>query len=246
MKSVYLTILLIVLSVSVEAARVKHRHQNRSKHQLRFKQEEVPQVVHEGWLRISSENLVDNERYPDIPQKKEGKAPTTIQIFGTNPTDELQKVPGANYDGVFRKNSQWKEDGSGVVPAIDAFYFRLSGHNLYYTETDSDMVVLGAIAIHNIVAAKYGPASCFEVVDDENDGWDLCTIDDQPTGEWICPISTVLGLPCPPEEDVVQEKIIHQIQPMLIVPLPSPDCARDWNYNFHGANWVCRCNEGLE
>jgi len=33
---------------------------------------------------------------------------------------------------------------------------------------------------------------------------------------------------------------------MMIIALPSPDCARDWNYNFHGSNWVCRCNEGLE
>jgi hypothetical protein len=33
------------------------------------------------------------------------------------------------------------------------------------------MVVLGAIAIHNIVATAGGDASCFSVVDDENDGW---------------------------------------------------------------------------
>jgi len=112
-------------------------------------------------------------------------------------------VEGANYDGIFRKNTQWKEDGSGEPPAIDAFYFRLSGHNLYYTETEADMVVLGAIAIHNIVATAGGAASCFSVVDDENDGWTLCTFDDAPTSDWICPISEVLGLPCPDDEPVV-------------------------------------------
>jgi len=42
---------------------------------------------------------------------------------------------------------------------------------------------------------------------------------------------------------VVQPKIL---QPVMIVPLPSPDCASDWNYDQHGADWVCRCNEGLE
>lgn len=108
------------------------------------------------------------------------------------------------------------------------------------------MVVLGAIAIHNIVATAGGSASCFSVVDDENDGWTLCTFDEGPTSDWICPISEILGLPCPEEEEVVAEHIVHIVQPMLIVPLPSPDCARDWNYNYHGANWVCRCNEGLE
>ena len=30
----------------------------------------------------------------------------------------------------------------------------------------------------------------------------------------------------------------------MIVPLASPDCAVDWNYNFHGMDWVCKCNEG--
>ncbi len=32
----------------------------------------------------------------------------------------------------------------------------------------------------------------------------------------------------------------------MIIPLPSPDCVTDWNYNFHGMDWVCKCNEGLE
>lgn len=33
---------------------------------------------------------------------------------------------------------------------------------------------------------------------------------------------------------------------MIIVPLPSPDCNTDWNYNEHGANWQCRCPVGRE
>lgn len=32
----------------------------------------------------------------------------------------------------------------------------------------------------------------------------------------------------------------------MIVPLPAPNCQTDWNYNEHGNDWVCRCNEGLE
>ena len=32
----------------------------------------------------------------------------------------------------------------------------------------------------------------------------------------------------------------------MIIPLPSPDCVTDWNYNFHGMDWVCKCNEGRE
>lgn len=33
---------------------------------------------------------------------------------------------------------------------------------------------------------------------------------------------------------------------MIIIPLPSPDCETDWNYNQHGQDWKCRCDDGLE
>jgi hypothetical protein len=30
------------------------------------------------------------------------------------------------------------------------------------------------------------------------------------------------------------------------MPIPAPDCLIEWNYNHHGADWQCRCNEGYE
>jgi hypothetical protein len=44
---------------------------------------------------------------------------------------------------------------------------------------------------------------------------------------------------------VIEKKVMVR-EPIIIIPLPSPDCAKDWNYNSHGKNWVCRCNEGTE
>jgi len=41
-------------------------------------------------------------------------------------------------------------------------------------------------------------------------------------------------------------KTLKIVQPVMIVPLPAPNCATDWNYDVHGDDWVCRCNEGLE
>jgi hypothetical protein len=49
--------------------------------------------------------------------------------------------PGMN----FRKNV-----AKAGPPNDSSFYFRLSGLNLYYTATDKDMVVLGALKITNI------------------------------------------------------------------------------------------------
>lgn len=81
--------------------------------------------------------------------------------------------------------------------------------NLYYTETDADTVVLGAIGVHNIKSTAGGAPNCFTVTDDENDNWTLCTVDGSPTSDWICPISEVLGLPCPEEGEEENVKLVH-------------------------------------
>jgi hypothetical protein len=80
MKSFYITLLIILLSVSIEAIKIKHRNYLKARHhnKLRFKQEEAPAIIHEGWLRISSENLIDAERYPAIPHKKDDKPSTPV------------------------------------------------------------------------------------------------------------------------------------------------------------------------
>lgn len=63
---------------------------------------------------------------------------------------------------------------------------------------------------------------------------------------WICAIKTALGQKCDTAEGVPVEKVTKILQPVMIVPLPAPNCQTDWNYNEHGNDWVCRCNEGLE
>lgn len=35
-------------------------------------------------------------------------------------------------------------------------------------------------------------------------------------------------------------------QPILLIPLPSADCSRGWDYASHGLDWQCRCREGFE
>ncbi len=52
------------------------------------------------------------------------------------------------------------------MPTLDSFYVRLSGLNLFYTETEDDLIVLGTIALKNIQATADGmEASCFRVID---------------------------------------------------------------------------------
>jgi len=34
------------------------------------------------------------------------------------------------------------------------------------------------------------------------------------------------------------------IEPQWILPMPSPWCNKDWNYNNLGTDWQCRCWDG--
>lgn len=138
-----------------------------------------------------------------------------------------------------------------TVPADNAFYFRISGLNLYYTETQKDMIVLGAISVENIVSpstSKLG-TNCFRVRNKQNDHWDLCAKDDKENREWVCAISKAMGRPCEGQTQagplIINEKRIVK-EPMILIPLPSPVCNEDWNYGSKGTNWNCKCSEGFE
>jgi len=86
----------------------------------------------------------------------------------------------------------------------------VSGLNIYYTETDKDPVVLGAIAIKNVQkVAKTGllGQKCFKVENEEKDHWELCVMDDvENCNAWVCNIMHGLGgPPCPKEGEAGAE-----------------------------------------
>jgi hypothetical protein len=107
------------------------------------------------------------------------------------------------------------------------------------------MQVMGAISIKNVMSTTSGQnKDCFKVHDDEKDSWELCTFEGE-SQKWICAISKVLGQPCEEAPKIIEKRVIIK-QPVIIIPLPSPDCRKDWNYNAHGKNWVCKCQVGLD
>ena len=65
-----------------------------------------------------------------------------------NPYDLANANSNAAQDALFRRNLKFVEGGS--IPSEDVFYFRLSGSNIYYTETREEVSVLGAISVDNI------------------------------------------------------------------------------------------------
>lgn len=67
---------------------------------------------------------------------------------------------------------------------------RLNGENLFYTETEADSVVLGAIAVKNIVKTlPYTKKGCFKITDTEDDEWMICSEDGSCPKEWKDAIS---------------------------------------------------------
>jgi len=108
---------------------------------------------------------------------------------------------------VFRENEAFGEDPD--VPAVDAFYFRLSDKNLYYAQDASSMVVLGAIAITNVESvqeSELDTTRCFEIQNAEKDEWSLCAITAEEKDEWMCAINTAIGQPCGEEEEEADEE----------------------------------------
>lgn len=65
--------------------------------------------------------------------------------------------------------------GQKSIPNEESFYFRYSGKNLFYSSSETDMKVLGAISVKKIVPINdfYMRKNCFEV-SSVKEKWMLC------------------------------------------------------------------------
>lgn len=171
--------------------------------------EEKLAIQKEGWLQVSTQSFADSKRYP-IVKGNETNSFKMVEMTGgyisvTDGPPKPDVVPGS----YFRKNQEFINGGP---PNDSSFYFRLSGLNLYYTATEKDMVVLGAIRIDNmqtVIPAGSGyVGQCISVKDIELDEWTLCAPTAEDIQEWKCKIETVLGLPC---EEKKEEEVVEQV-----------------------------------
>lgn len=196
-------------------------------------------IGQKGWLRVASDEFLDKSKFPNVPVLAPGaEKPLHWDFVSWAQTNGEQKF--GNSIG----NSQFGENKD--CPFIDAFYFYQQEKTVYFTETDKDSVVIAALQVATLKdSAATGIPGCFEV-SDKKDTWALCETKDAEADLWICALKTALGQKCDTTEGVAIEKVTHVVQPVMIVPLPAPNCETDWNYDSHGDDWVCRCNEGLE
>ena len=198
-------------------------------------------LILEEWMKISSPSFNNVNLFPPISLPNGNT--TKIQID----------------DKFYRINTAFNSATDDNLPKNNlTFWFRLSAKSLYYSNTKTDMNVLGAILVENIIDARplndYGnEKTCLQIDDVENHNWKICGNDTIVRNKWICKIKSIkkiesnlclnttlvkLNLP------TVIENIVNQ--PIILIPLPSRSCNDEWNYLNKGSDWECECSEGRE
>lgn len=200
-------------------------------------------IVLSEWFMISSKAFNNPTKFPPI--KLNDNSFVTINVDPNN----------------FRINdANDKQENQDKLPSNKFFWFRLSGLNIYYSSTKTDINILGGISIDslsNVVttgtdASTEYITTCFTVADKIRDEWKLCGLNESTVKQWYCQIKTFLKeedlVNCPvkdPNTNVI-EKTINITQPIVIIPLPSRQCNQGWNYQKEGEDWECDCAEGKE
>ena len=195
---------------------------------------------------ISSDSFKDRSRYPliHIEKNKSSSIQTDINNFRIN--DSWAKSTDIN------KKEQ---------PNNKFFYFRLSGLNLYYTNTKTDINILGAVSVKSI--EKILPAqqdasteyitTCLVINDVERKTFKICGLEEKVVTLWYCQMKTLLN----ESDDQICTKIgedktktiiktVEITQPIVLVPIASRHCNERWNYQNFGDDWECDCSEGKE
>jgi carbonic anhydrase len=203
--------------------------------------------IFSDWLMISSPSFKNILKFPPV----------------TLPSGQKVEIKTNVYN--FRINSSFNPKSHNLdldLPPTDKyFWFRLSGSNLYYSSTESDINILGAIAVRYITSVQHLPIqdgtadSCFMIKDLDNMEWKLCAQSIDIRTKWVCHIQKIL--------EINQDRICSNdstdshnqnnemntkkiIQPIVIIPIPSPHCNENWNYQSFGRDWQCDCAEGKE
>jgi len=203
----------------------------------------TPDPLMGEWFMISSKAYKDQRKFPPIilQDKKRITIETDMKDFRIN--------------NVFKTTNN-----EAKLPSDKFFWFRLSGLNLYYSSTETDINILGAISIDSLStivstgtdASSEYITTCFSVTDHARDQWKICGLDEKTVKKWYCQIKSFLNeedlVMCPvkdPETQII-EKVVNITQPIIIIPIPTKHCNDKWHYQNDGDDWECDCKEGSE
>jgi carbonic anhydrase len=192
----------------------------------------------ENWLQISSPEFRNAEKFPTI----------------TLPDYSTKKIKITNEN--FRINESYDSTKTGPENPPDElyFYFRISDKNIYYSADKSSLQVIGSIALKRLVGVtpdRKPTSTCFEVSDQDNNQWKLCSETREVRQKWVCLIQKILGVddetckegPAGPDSNIIvqDDKVLD---PVILIPLPSEECNEGWTYKSKGTDWECECKDG--
>ena len=196
------------------------------------------------WFMISSPIFADTKRFPPVvvSPKQTVTIKTDMQFYRIN--EAFDSFIGEPED---------------KGPSNKFFWFRLSGLNIYYSLSKTDINILDAISVTQISGVtpteqtmyNANMTYCFSVKDADHNSWKICALSEEVSKTWVCAIKKLLRVDDPmcevsqaaPQIPVIERNIT---QPIIIIPTPSPFCNENWNYQRNGVDWNCDCEEGRE
>lgn len=191
----------------------------------------------EGWIKVSSPEFKNIEKFPTITMADYKTKRMAIDINN------------------FRINELYDETKSGpeFPPDETYFWFRLSDKNIYYTPNKSSLNILGNISVKRLAGIsidKKPLSTCFFLTDKDNNALTLCAESQELRHKWVCAIKGLLGERDPsceklgPTDSSVVIEDTKVSDPVILIPLPSKICNDGWTYDSLGKDWECDCSEG--
>lgn len=202
--------------------------------------EQLKNSIFQGWVTIQSKELSNKSRFPFIKDD--------IGLEMSYPlTDDFKLL-----------NKKWHTDHK-EIPSEHSVYLRLTGPYIYFTNTKTEINILGFIDLKGAqnVNNLNDKENCFVLNENEAMGkatWKICAQTQQELYKWICFLTVTIEQgnletctkafnPTVAPARTVKRQII---QPYVIIPIPQQHCNANWDYLEHGQDWNCLCKDGRE
>lgn len=207
-----------------------------------FKYSSFEDKVWESWLMISSSEFHNLEKFPPLQIKNFPNAQIETDQFDF-------RINKANC--VLEKKKPFEDNR--------LFYFNLGTCKLAYTATPSDVNMLGMIDLANDITniskdedyTSQELLYCLILTDRDSKEWKICGNDEEDIKTALCLTAKCNKIEekysfCFEYASDLPLQVVENVtkQPIVLVPLPSPNCNEKWDYKQLGEDWNCICKQG--
>lgn len=235
---------------------VKKQIRKEENEKFKFKSKSDPQLTQkyhlqsdgllEDWFAISSIEFHNTARYPAVPLPNGNFTTITTDVMDYR-INKAQCSITSNY-----RVPKPSDDNR-------LFFFSFSSCRIVYTATPTDVNVLEIFDIKKEfkdiqLTEDYSGENLFYCMsltsNDSGKNWRICGENEEKVKKWVCMSSACIDTESnfsfcfTYETDKEKTKCNYIKQTIILIPLPSPTCNKDWNYLQKGLDWGCVCKEG--